>query len=124
MATTAPKLAPLNALEWYAKAHAALARGDRNTAINLLEKAVSVDPESPEIYEELGKASTSHWPTFAWRCRPPNTPRTTNPPPSSISSLPACCSEKATTARRWISTPGSSSAWTAPASRRIRTRNC
>src|SRR4051794_39472851 len=38
--TTAPKLAPLNALEWYAKAHAALAHGDRNTAINLLEKAV------------------------------------------------------------------------------------
>jgi tetratricopeptide (TPR) repeat protein len=54
--TTAPRRAPLNALEYYAKAHAALARGDRNTAINLLEKAVSVDPDSPEIYEELGKA--------------------------------------------------------------------
>jgi tetratricopeptide (TPR) repeat protein len=52
--TTKP--APLDALEWFAKAHAALARGDRNTAINLLEKAVSLDPDSPEIYEELGRA--------------------------------------------------------------------
>jgi len=49
-------LAPLTALEWFARAHAALARGDRNTAINLLERAVSVDPDSPEIHEELGRA--------------------------------------------------------------------
>ncbi len=41
---------------WFAEAHAALTRGDRNTAINLLEKAVALDPDSPEIYEELGKA--------------------------------------------------------------------
>jgi tetratricopeptide (TPR) repeat protein len=52
--TTEP--APLDALQWYAQARAATARGDRNTAINLLERAVSVDPDSPEIYEELGKA--------------------------------------------------------------------
>src|SRR6266478_4262561 len=56
--TTAPTTqpAPLDALVWFAEAHAALARGDRNTAINLLEKAVALDPDSPEIYEELGKA--------------------------------------------------------------------
>src|SRR5258707_15287463 len=52
--TTQP--APLDALVWFAEAHAALTRGDRNTAINLLEKAVALDPDSPEIYEELGKA--------------------------------------------------------------------
>ncbi|MDB5320468.1 MAG: Tetratricopeptide 1 repeat-containing protein [Phycisphaerales bacterium] len=55
-ATTVQQRPPLNAIDYFAKAHAALARGDRNTAINLLEKAVSVDPDSPEIYEELGKA--------------------------------------------------------------------
>src|SRR5438552_3248764 len=52
--TTEP--VPLDALQWYAQARAATARGDRNTAINLLERAVSIDPDSPEIYEELGKA--------------------------------------------------------------------
>jgi tetratricopeptide (TPR) repeat protein len=52
--STAP--APLDAIDYFAKGHAALLRGDRNTATNLLEKAVSVDPDSPEIYEELGKA--------------------------------------------------------------------
>src|SRR5690242_1289281 len=34
-ATTAPA-APLDALQWFAQARAANARGDRNTAINLL----------------------------------------------------------------------------------------
>src|SRR3954469_25424855 len=45
--TTAP--APLDALHAYAQGHAALARGDRNTAVNVLEKAAALDPNSPEI---------------------------------------------------------------------------
>jgi tetratricopeptide (TPR) repeat protein len=53
-ATIAP--APLETLQWYAQARAANARGDRNTAINLLEKAVALDPDSSEMYEELAKA--------------------------------------------------------------------
>jgi tetratricopeptide (TPR) repeat protein len=52
--TTAP--APLDALQDYAQGHAALARGDRNTAVNQLEKAAAVDPDSPEILEDLAKA--------------------------------------------------------------------
>jgi tetratricopeptide (TPR) repeat protein len=53
-ATTGP--APLDALLHFARARAAQARGDRNTAINLLEKALDLDPDSPEVYEELGRA--------------------------------------------------------------------
>ncbi|HEY7116458.1 MAG TPA: tetratricopeptide repeat protein, partial [Tepidisphaeraceae bacterium] len=53
-ATTAP--VSLDALQWYAQAHAALARGDRNTAINLLERAAEKDPSSPEIFEDLARA--------------------------------------------------------------------
>ena len=48
--------APLDALQWFAQARAAMAGGQRQTAINLLEKAVSLDPDSPELYEELGRA--------------------------------------------------------------------
>ncbi len=52
--TTAPT--PLDALEDFAKARAALASGQRQVAINLLEKAVAIDPDSPELYQELGIA--------------------------------------------------------------------
>jgi tetratricopeptide (TPR) repeat protein len=52
--TTEP--APLDSLQWYAQARSALALGERSTAIALLEKAASLDPDSPEIYEELGYA--------------------------------------------------------------------
>lgn len=47
---------PLDALQWYAEAHAALASGDRAAAVSLLERAVNLDSDSPEIYEELGQA--------------------------------------------------------------------
>jgi tetratricopeptide (TPR) repeat protein len=50
--------APLEALQLYAQAHAALigGRGQRQGAINMLEKAVAIDPDSPELWEELGNA--------------------------------------------------------------------
>lgn len=48
--------APLDALQWYAQARNALAGGQRQTAINLLEKAVKLDPDSPEMWEELALA--------------------------------------------------------------------
>jgi tetratricopeptide (TPR) repeat protein len=53
-ATTAP--APLDAVQGYARARAAMARGDRNAAVTLLENAAALDPNSPEIQEELAKA--------------------------------------------------------------------
>jgi tetratricopeptide (TPR) repeat protein len=55
-ATTQP--APLEALHLYARAHALLAgpgRG-RQPAVGLLEKAVEIDPNSAELWEELGNA--------------------------------------------------------------------
>ena len=54
--TTRP--APLEALHLYAQAHGALVggRGQRQAAINMLERAVQIDPDSPEIWEELGNA--------------------------------------------------------------------
>lgn len=48
--------APLDALQWYAEAHALLARGDRAAAITYLERATNLDFDSPELYEELGRA--------------------------------------------------------------------
>lgn len=48
--------APLDALQWFAQARNALASGQRQTAINLLEKAVRLDPNSPELWEELARA--------------------------------------------------------------------
>jgi tetratricopeptide (TPR) repeat protein len=53
-AATGP--APLDALQGFAQGHAALARGDRNSAVNVLEKAAALDPESPEILEDLARA--------------------------------------------------------------------
>jgi tetratricopeptide (TPR) repeat protein len=53
-ATTRP--APLDALVAFAKGRDAMARGDRVAAITSLEKAAALDPNSPEIYEELGRA--------------------------------------------------------------------
>jgi len=47
---------PLDALQAFARARDALASGQRATATTLLEKAIAVDPDSPELYEELGRA--------------------------------------------------------------------
>jgi tetratricopeptide (TPR) repeat protein len=54
----ATRPAPLEAIQLYARAHAALSGGNRQrqTAVNLLEKAVDLDPNSPELWEELGNA--------------------------------------------------------------------
>ncbi len=54
--TTGPALAPLDAVELYAKARDALIQNQRYTAINLLEKAIQLDPDSFELNYDLGRA--------------------------------------------------------------------
>lgn len=53
--TTAP--APLEALELFARARDALARNQRFTAADLLEKALKLDPDSFELNQALGEVS-------------------------------------------------------------------
>jgi tetratricopeptide (TPR) repeat protein len=56
-ATTAP--APLEAIALFAEARNAMLQGQRYTAINLLEKAIRLDPHSYELRFWLGQAYTS-----------------------------------------------------------------
>ena len=53
---TVPSQPSLDALQLYARARAALVDQERFTAINLLESAIKLDPESFELYNTLGKA--------------------------------------------------------------------
>lgn len=53
---TRSSVAPLEAVELYAKARDALLQNQRYTAIILLEKALQIDPESFELNRALGKA--------------------------------------------------------------------
>jgi tetratricopeptide (TPR) repeat protein len=57
-ATTAPSTqpVPLEAIELYAQARDALLQNQRFTAINLLERALRVDPDSYDLNYDLGRA--------------------------------------------------------------------
>jgi tetratricopeptide (TPR) repeat protein len=54
--STAPSKPPLEAIELYAKARDARNQRQRNTAINLIEKALELDPDSFELNFALGRA--------------------------------------------------------------------
>jgi predicted Zn-dependent protease len=58
-AATQPARPPLEAIDLFAQARAAMLQGQRFTAINLLEKAVKLDPESYQLRFWLGQAHTS-----------------------------------------------------------------
>lgn len=51
--------APLEAIDLFARARAAMLQGQRFTAINLLEEAVKIDPDSYELRFWLGQAYTT-----------------------------------------------------------------
>ncbi len=55
-AKPATQPAPLDALDLYARARGAMLDGQRYTAINQLERAIKLDPESFELRYALGKA--------------------------------------------------------------------
>lgn len=59
-ATTAPATQPsLDALEAYARGRGALAERQIYTAVDFLEKAASLDPQSPHVQHQLGRAYTA-----------------------------------------------------------------
>src|SRR3954464_1855702 len=51
--------APLDAVELFARGRDAMLQGQRQTAINLLERAVKLDPKSYELRFWLGQAYTA-----------------------------------------------------------------
>src|SRR4051812_35690797 len=51
--------APLDSVELFARARDAMLQGQRQTAINLLERAVKIDPKSYELRFWLGQAYTA-----------------------------------------------------------------
>lgn len=54
--TTAPSEPPVEALALYARARSALAGNRRQEAIDALEQAIRLDPQSSTLHEELGMA--------------------------------------------------------------------
>src|SRR4051812_42623629 len=56
-ATQVGRIAPLEALQLFARARAAVLENKRFTAIGLLERAVAIDPGSFELFYELGRAN-------------------------------------------------------------------
>lgn len=58
-AATQPSRAPLDAIELFAAARQAMLQGQRQTAVNKLEQAVKLDPESYQLRFWLGQAHTS-----------------------------------------------------------------
>ena len=56
---TQPSRAPLDALDLFADARRAMLQGQRQTAVNKLEQAVRIDPESYELRFWLGQAYTT-----------------------------------------------------------------
>src|SRR5688500_5694534 len=58
-AATQPSRAPLDAIELFAEAREAMLKGQPYTAVNKLEQAVKLDPESYELRFWLGQAHTT-----------------------------------------------------------------
>src|SRR5436189_5319273 len=59
--TTGPATRPsLDAIELFARARGAMLDNQRFNAINLLEKAVQLDPQSAELQYQLGRAYLGH----------------------------------------------------------------
>ena len=56
---TQPSRAPLDAIQLFAEAREAMLQGQRFTAINKLEQAIKLDPESYELRFALGQAYTT-----------------------------------------------------------------